>query len=242
MRSAAGALRAHWDPLVRALHGDGLARSSAGAGRPARRLIHENGVTYNVYGDPRGMDRPWELDPIPLVLPRREWERARAGARAARAPARRDPRRSLRAAAPAARRAPAGGAGVRAPDLPASVSRRAHPRRVAGCSSTPPTSRARPTGVVGARRSHAGAVGRGLRAREPPGGLAHAAPRRSARAASSGWRASSSACATRCARSRRATATIRASRCSRPGPTTRPTSSTPTSRAISASRWSRAAT
>jgi hypothetical protein len=30
-----------------------------------RRLVRENGVTYNVYGDPRGMDRPWVLD---LVL------------------------------------------------------------------------------------------------------------------------------------------------------------------------------
>src|SRR6185503_12353622 len=39
----------------------------------ARRLIRDNGVTYNVYGDPRGMDRPWELDPIPLVLDGREW-------------------------------------------------------------------------------------------------------------------------------------------------------------------------
>jgi uncharacterized circularly permuted ATP-grasp superfamily protein/uncharacterized alpha-E superfamily protein len=39
----------------------------------ARRLIRDNGVTYNVYGDPRGMDRPWELDPVPLVLPSAEW-------------------------------------------------------------------------------------------------------------------------------------------------------------------------
>jgi uncharacterized circularly permuted ATP-grasp superfamily protein/uncharacterized alpha-E superfamily protein len=38
-----------------------------------RRLIRENGVTYNVYGDPRGMDRPWVLDPIPLVLAAQEW-------------------------------------------------------------------------------------------------------------------------------------------------------------------------
>src|SRR5258706_14914867 len=27
----------------------------------AKRFIHENGVTYNVYGDPRGLDRPWVL-------------------------------------------------------------------------------------------------------------------------------------------------------------------------------------
>src|SRR5262249_56254604 len=34
----------------------------------ARRLLRENGVTYNVYGDPRGADRPWELDPLPLLV------------------------------------------------------------------------------------------------------------------------------------------------------------------------------
>ncbi len=34
----------------------------------AKHLIRENGVTYNVYGDPQGMDRPWELDPIPLLI------------------------------------------------------------------------------------------------------------------------------------------------------------------------------
>lgn len=39
----------------------------------ARRLIRDNGVTYNVYGDPRGMDRPWELDPIPMVIGSQEW-------------------------------------------------------------------------------------------------------------------------------------------------------------------------
>ena len=38
-----------------------------------RRRILENGVTYNVYADPEGADRPWELDPLPLILPADEW-------------------------------------------------------------------------------------------------------------------------------------------------------------------------
>ncbi|MEI9863441.1 MAG: hypothetical protein WDN00_02585 [Limisphaerales bacterium] len=29
-----------------------------------QRFVHEHGITYNVYGDPRGMERPWQLDPI----------------------------------------------------------------------------------------------------------------------------------------------------------------------------------
>jgi uncharacterized circularly permuted ATP-grasp superfamily protein/uncharacterized alpha-E superfamily protein len=37
------------------------------------RLIQEHGVTYNVYGDPRGMDRPWQLDPLPLLIAQDEW-------------------------------------------------------------------------------------------------------------------------------------------------------------------------
>ncbi len=64
--------RAHWQPLVRSL----AALGPTELGRrweQARRLIHENGVTYNVYGDPRGLDRPWELDAFPLVLAREEW-------------------------------------------------------------------------------------------------------------------------------------------------------------------------
>jgi uncharacterized circularly permuted ATP-grasp superfamily protein/uncharacterized alpha-E superfamily protein len=39
----------------------------------ARRLIHQNGVTHNVYGDPNGLDRPWSLDFIPLLLPSEQW-------------------------------------------------------------------------------------------------------------------------------------------------------------------------
>ena len=39
-----------------------------------RRRILENGVTYNVYADPKGADRPWELDPLPLILSAGEWQ------------------------------------------------------------------------------------------------------------------------------------------------------------------------
>jgi uncharacterized circularly permuted ATP-grasp superfamily protein/uncharacterized alpha-E superfamily protein len=39
----------------------------------ARKIIRENGVTYNVYGDPQGMDRPWELDMLPLLISAEEW-------------------------------------------------------------------------------------------------------------------------------------------------------------------------
>ena len=76
LRGADGEPREHWQPLVRSLEALGrpeLVRRWA----VAQRLIHENGVTYNVYGDPRGMDRPWELDPIPFVLSADEWREIR---------------------------------------------------------------------------------------------------------------------------------------------------------------------
>jgi len=45
----------------------------------ARRLIHENGVTYNVYGDPAGMDRPWNLDTVPFLIAADEWDQLARG-------------------------------------------------------------------------------------------------------------------------------------------------------------------
>jgi uncharacterized circularly permuted ATP-grasp superfamily protein/uncharacterized alpha-E superfamily protein len=44
-----------------------------------RRLIIENGVTYNVYADSQGRDRPWVLDPLPLLLTAAEWREIELG-------------------------------------------------------------------------------------------------------------------------------------------------------------------
>ena len=64
--------RAHWRPLIEQL-----------AAWPAERMrerlhsvheqVRENGVTYNVYADPQGADRPWELDLLPMILSEEEW-------------------------------------------------------------------------------------------------------------------------------------------------------------------------
>jgi len=42
-------------------------------------LIHEQGIYYNVYGDPRGMERPWQMDPIPLIIAPEEWHALEEG-------------------------------------------------------------------------------------------------------------------------------------------------------------------
>jgi uncharacterized circularly permuted ATP-grasp superfamily protein/uncharacterized alpha-E superfamily protein len=43
------------------------------------RFIHEQGITYHVYGDPRGLERPWQLDPIPFVMSPDEWHSLEKG-------------------------------------------------------------------------------------------------------------------------------------------------------------------
>ena len=47
--------------------------------REAQRLLRENGVTYNVYGDAQNLTRPWRLDPIPLLISSEEWLSIEAG-------------------------------------------------------------------------------------------------------------------------------------------------------------------
>jgi uncharacterized circularly permuted ATP-grasp superfamily protein/uncharacterized alpha-E superfamily protein len=74
----AGGVRLHWRPLIERLTADGGEAARRGA-ELARRLIVENGVTYNVYADPQGRDRPWVLDPLPLLLTAAEWREIELG-------------------------------------------------------------------------------------------------------------------------------------------------------------------
>src|SRR3954451_11889559 len=62
-----GVLRPHWRTFVDQIETLGLVELRQ-RWEEAKHLIRENGVTYNVYGDPRGTDRPWQLDPIPLLI------------------------------------------------------------------------------------------------------------------------------------------------------------------------------
>lgn len=76
--SAPGTPRPHWDAFLRAL----AARQGSELSDTltlTEREIRENGITYNVYADPKGADRPWEVDPLPLLLSAAEWEHIEAG-------------------------------------------------------------------------------------------------------------------------------------------------------------------
>ena len=67
-----GSVRPHWRPLVESLEKMGEA-GFARRWQEGRRLIHENGTAYNVYNDPNNAERPWPLDPLPLLLNSEEW-------------------------------------------------------------------------------------------------------------------------------------------------------------------------
>lgn len=42
-------------------------------------LLAENGVTYNVYNDPKGLNRPWKLNIVPFIIQKKEWETIEKG-------------------------------------------------------------------------------------------------------------------------------------------------------------------
>ncbi len=64
--------RAHWRRLFEQLSATAPA-SLRERVQWVQRQVRENGITYNVYADPEGVDRPWELDMLPLILPADEW-------------------------------------------------------------------------------------------------------------------------------------------------------------------------
>jgi uncharacterized circularly permuted ATP-grasp superfamily protein/uncharacterized alpha-E superfamily protein len=75
-----GEPRAHWRKLL-----DHLGRETADDMRhrvdAVERRVFQNGVTYNVYADPKGTQRAWQLDVLPFILPASEWSEIEAAVR-----------------------------------------------------------------------------------------------------------------------------------------------------------------
>src|SRR6201996_7237264 len=78
MVRAPGVFRPQWDDYIAALSGLG-GEELARRWKAARQRIRDNGVTYNVYGDPQGMHRPWSLDAIPILISAAEWRSLETG-------------------------------------------------------------------------------------------------------------------------------------------------------------------
>jgi uncharacterized circularly permuted ATP-grasp superfamily protein/uncharacterized alpha-E superfamily protein len=78
MMNAGGSVRDHWTGLVNAYRNLGAGELKR-RDSEIRRLLEEDGVTYNVGGEDGRPERPWMLDPIPLVLPNDEWSAIERG-------------------------------------------------------------------------------------------------------------------------------------------------------------------
>jgi len=75
---SSGSIRPHWRTFVSCLENLGPGEL-AERWEQARQLIHDNGISFNVYGDPRGMERPWQLSPLPVLIAPDEFASIAAG-------------------------------------------------------------------------------------------------------------------------------------------------------------------
>ena len=78
MMDGDGGVRAHWQPflaMLAALGGDEINRRFAAADR----YLRDSGVFYRVYEDAAGIERPWPLSHVPLIIEPAEWRQLEAG-------------------------------------------------------------------------------------------------------------------------------------------------------------------
>lgn len=78
MMDGDGRVRAHWQPflaMLAALGSDEINRRFAAADR----YLRDSGVFYRVYEDAAGIERPWPLSHIPLLIEPAEWRQLEAG-------------------------------------------------------------------------------------------------------------------------------------------------------------------
>lgn len=67
-----------WERFFRMAEDDGLGNMSERA-LTLERQIRDNGVTYNVYADENGPQRPWSLGLFPLIISPKNWQHIEAG-------------------------------------------------------------------------------------------------------------------------------------------------------------------
>ncbi len=72
MLDADGTVRPHWRRLLADLEASTPLQMRHRSDFVARQ-IREDGITYNVYADAKGADRPWELDLLPNIIGAQEW-------------------------------------------------------------------------------------------------------------------------------------------------------------------------
>src|SRR6202167_574875 len=78
MMDGDGRVRPHWQPflsMLAALGSEEINRRFAAADR----YLRDSGVFYRVYEDAAGIERPWPLSHIPLLIEPNEWAELEAG-------------------------------------------------------------------------------------------------------------------------------------------------------------------
>lgn len=78
MIDSKGQVRPHWKQLFDNINTLGI-KEIKNRHSEILAALRENGVTYNVYGDPNGHNRPWHVDPIPFILDRGDWAHIEKG-------------------------------------------------------------------------------------------------------------------------------------------------------------------
>ena len=78
MFAAPGVPRPHWQALYTSLNATSPRELNARISA-AERHMRDSGVTYNVYDDPEGLDRQWEMDMLPMLISPEEWRGLEAG-------------------------------------------------------------------------------------------------------------------------------------------------------------------
>nr|WP_211231688.1 circularly permuted type 2 ATP-grasp protein [Ottowia thiooxydans] len=76
--SASGNLSPYWTSFFKHVGLEGMGELNRRAQSLARQ-IRDNGVTYNVYSDANGTQRPWSLDLLPMIVSPESWATIEAG-------------------------------------------------------------------------------------------------------------------------------------------------------------------
>jgi len=72
LRDANGTLRKPWQTFFGYLGETGITGLPQSS-ETIERLIQQNGITYNVYGDQQGQTRPWSLNALPMLITPADW-------------------------------------------------------------------------------------------------------------------------------------------------------------------------
>lgn len=78
LHSSSGSLHPHWKIFFEQLEPSGLTDLDQRTIELTRQ-IRENGITYNVYADEFGPQRPWSVDLFPLIINHQSWQEIQSG-------------------------------------------------------------------------------------------------------------------------------------------------------------------